>query len=267
MEMDVKVDLSGRVALVTGSTSGMGEAIARAFARSGAIVALHGLGEAEAIGNLVDELHCLSGREVAYFDHDLTDAENGDRLVDEVIRKYGRLDILVNNAGIQHVSDIADFPPEAWKRVLAVDLSAAFFATRRAVAGMRKRGWGRIVNTASTLGLVAELHKAAYVSAKHGLIGLTRATALDTAEDGVTCNAICPGWVLTPLASRQLDAAAERLELSREETARDHFLLLQPTRRFVEVDEVAATALFLCSNAAASITGVALPVDGGQMII
>jgi 3-hydroxybutyrate dehydrogenase len=265
--LNLRVDLSGRVALVTGSTSGMGKAIALVLAANGAQVVLHGLGDAAAIRTIVGELEAASGSTVTHLSCDLSSPQAANTMVDSVLERYGRLDILVNNAGIQHVAPIDCFPDEDWDRLIEVNLSAAFRTTKRVLPQMRNRKWGRIINTSSTLGMLAEPHKAAYVASKHGLIGLTRAVALEAAEQGITCNAICPGWVLTPLAEKQVTAAAELHALSFEEAAQRHFLFNQPTRRFVGVLEIASTVLFLCSEGAASITGLALPVDGGQTIV
>jgi 3-hydroxybutyrate dehydrogenase len=245
----------------------MGKAMALVLAANGAQVIVHGFGEPDAINMLIQEMEAISGSSVTHLGHDLSALNTAEAMIDAVLERYGQLDILVNNAGIQHVAPIEQFPDDAWNRLLEVNLSAAFRATKRAIPQMRDRRWGRIINTASTLGLLAEAHKAAYVASKHGLIGLTRAVAVDVAEDGITCNAICPGWVLTPLAERQVTAAAERHGITFEQAAQQHFLFNQPTRRFVDVLEIAATVLFLCSEGAASITGTALAVDGGQMVI
>jgi 3-hydroxybutyrate dehydrogenase len=265
LTIDIIVPLSGKVALVTGSTSGIGREIAIALARSGADVALHGLGAPEEILAIEKEIAAL-GVLVTRFDHDLADHGQSSSLVPDVLAHFGKLDILVNNAGVQHVADIDAFSDEAWHRLIAVNLTAAFTAIRAAWPGMRERRWGRIINTASTLALTAESRKAAYVAAKHGVLGLTREVALEGAQLGITCNAICPGWVLTPLVRAQVEAKAEALSLSFEETARQHFLRDLPTSRFVETQEIAAAILFLCSEAARSITGVALPIDGGSIV-
>ena len=264
---NLSVDLSGRVALVTGSTSGMGEEIARQLAASGATVAIHGLGDRDKVEEIRAAVERTSGKPAIHLEHDLTNAPSAAAMVREVETRFGRLDILVNNAGIQHVSPIEDFPEDRWNALIAVNLSAAFHATKAAFPGMKKRCFGRMIATSSTLGVTAELNKAAYVSSKHGIIGLVRSAALEGAEHGITANAIMPGWVLTPLAAGQVEKKVVALGLPRETVIRDHFLNTQPTRRFVDTKEIAGTVLFLCSDAAASITGVALPVDGGQLIL
>ena len=266
MTIDIKVPLEGKVALVTGSTSGIGLATARALSSNGASVALHGLGDPDDIAGIVNEFTTRPSQ-TKHYAHDLSNHDAAKALVPAVIDDYGRLDILVNNAGVQHVADVEAFPDEAWHRLIAVNLSAAFVAIRAAFPGMKERGWGRIINTASTLATIAEVRKAAYVSAKHGVLGLTREVALEGAEHGITCNAICPGWVLTPLVRAQVEAKAEALGLSFDQCARQEFLRDLPTKRFVEPEEVAAAMLFLCSNAARSVTGAALPVDGASLVI
>lgn len=263
MTIDISVPLKGKVALITGSTSGMGLETARVLARNGAAVALHGLGDEAEIAAIQREI----GGATQHFGHDLAAHDEGARLVPDVIAAMGKIDILINNAGVQHVADIQDFPDAEWHRLIAVNLTAAFTAIRAAWPGMRERGWGRIINTASTLAVTAEPRKAAYVSAKHGVLGLTREIALEGAELGITCNAICPGWVLTPLVRRQVEAKASSFGLSFEDTAREHFLRDLPTKRFVETEEIAAAMLFLCSDAARSITGIALPVDGASIVL
>lgn len=265
--MDLAVPLHGKVALVTGSTSGIGLAIAQALAANGAQIALNGFATPDEVQALVSDFEEKSGRKPKYFAHDLSKLDEASALVGAVTSEFGKVDILVNNAGAQHLAAIDEFPDEQWQRLLAVNLTAAFATTRAVWPQLKERGWGRIVNTASTLAFTAETRKAGYVATKHGILGLTREVALEGAELGITCNAICPAWVLTPLVARQVDAKAAELQYSFEETARNYFLTDMPTRRFVEPGEIAAGVLFLCSDAARSITGIALPVDGGSLIV
>ncbi len=255
--------MSRRIALVTGSTSGIGWGIAQALAADGCDLMLHGLGEPAAIGRLVRELEDRHGARAAAHGADLTVPAEAERLVEETERLLGPLDILVNNAGIQHVAPVDEFPPERWEAILNVVLQASFRTIRAAVPGMRRRGRGRIVNLVSAHGLVASPFKSAYVAAKHGQVGLTRGVALELAECGVTCNAVCPGYVRTPLVEGQIDAQARAHGRPRDEVIREVILAAQPTRRFIEVEEVAALVVFLCSDAARSITGAAIPIDGG----
>jgi 3-hydroxybutyrate dehydrogenase len=255
--------LSGRVAVVTGSTSGIGLGIARAYAAAGASVVLNGLGSIDDVGEVLSSLSAEYGVRAVYSPADMSKPETIERMISLAFDTFGRLDILVNNAGIQHVSPIDQFPPQKWDQVIAVDLSSAFHTTRLALPAMRKSGWGRIVNVASAHGLVASPFKAAYVAAKHGLLGLTKVTALETAEENITCNAICPGYVWTPLVEAQIDAQARSHGIPREQVIRDVLLAPQPNKRFASVEEIGALAVFLASEAAASITGAALPVDGG----
>ena len=255
--------LSGRVAVVTGSTSGIGLGIARAYAAAGAAVVLNGLGSIDDVGEVLSGLSVEYGVRAVYSPADMSKSESIERMISLAVDTFGRLDVLVNNAGIQHVSPIDQFPPQKWDQVLAVDLSSAFHTTRLALPAMRRNGWGRIVNVASAHGLVASPFKAAYVAAKHGLVGLTKVTALETAEENITCNAICPGYVWTPLVEAQIDAQAKSHGVAREAVIRDVLLAQQPNKRFATVEEIGALAVFLASEAAASITGAALPVDGG----
>ncbi len=255
--------LKGKVAVVTGSTSGIGLGIARALAEQGADIMLNGFGDAAAVEALRAELAATLAVRVAYDASDLSTASGCESLMREAEARLGGVDILVNNAGIQHVSPVEDFPPERWDAVIAVNLSAAFHATRLAIPGMKRRGWGRIVNIASAHGLVASVNKVAYVAAKHGVMGMTKVVGLELAQTGVTCNAICPGWVLTPLVQKQIDARAAQQGISQELAARDLLIEKQPSARFTTVEQLGGVAVFLCSAAADNITGTAISADGG----
>jgi 3-hydroxybutyrate dehydrogenase len=255
--------LAGRSAIVTGSTSGIGLGIARALAQAGANVMLDGFGKAEAIARLSDELEAMHGVTVVHDTADMSRPEQIEGMVVSAIGRFGGVDILVNNAGIQHVAPIDEFPPAKWDAILAINLSAAFHAMRTAIPGMKARGWGRIFNIASAHGLVASPFKSAYVAAKHGMVGLTKVAAIELAEAGVTCNTICPGYVWTPLVEQQIDDQAKSHGIPREQVIRDVLLKYQPNKRFAAVEELGTLTVFLCSEAAASITGAALPVDGG----
>ena len=254
---------NGKVAVVTGSTSGIGLGIAARLARNGAMIVLNGFGDRSEIEQLcrsLGEQHEVPAR---YDDADMSNPSAIRDMVERVGRSFGPVDILVNNAGIQHVAPIEDFPPEKWDAILAINLSAAFHAIRATLPEMKRRGFGRIVNIASAHGLIASPFKSAYVAAKHGIVGLTKVVALEAAECGVTCNAVCPGYVWTPLVEKQVEGQAKAHDISRDEVIRKVFLAEQPTRRFATVEEIAETVVFLCGEAAASITGIALPVDGG----
>jgi len=256
-------ELEGETAIVTGSTSGIGLGIARALARRGANVVLNGFGDAGEIEIVRAALAAENDVEVAYDSADMSKPEAIHRMIDAAAAHFERIDILVNNAGIQHVSPIEEFPLAKWDAILAINLSAAFHTTRAVFAGMKARRWGRIVNIASAHGLVASPFKSAYVAAKHGVVGLTKATALEGAEHGITCNAVCPGYVWTPLVEKQIDDQARSHGIPRDQVIRDVLLVNQPTKKFATVEEIGALTAFLCSDAAASITGTALPVDGG----
>jgi len=255
--------LAGRTAIVTGSTSGIGLGIARALAMAGADVVINGLGDADAIEATRTELAAATGRDIIYDAANLIDPDGARALVETGIRRLGRIDILVNNAGIQHVSPIEDFPAERWDAIIALNLSAAFHATRAAFGAMKAAGWGRIINIASAHGLVASPFKSAYVAAKHGVVGLTKTVALEGARHGVTCNAICPGYVWTPLVENQIADTARARGIGREAVIADVLLAAQPSKQFATVDQLGALAAFLCTDAAAQITGTALPMDGG----
>ncbi|MBO9711692.1 MAG: 3-hydroxybutyrate dehydrogenase [Sphingomonas sp.] len=255
--------LAGKAAIVTGSTSGIGLGIARALAAAGADVVINGLGAPRDIEVTCSELECSCGTRVAYNGANLMDPAGAVRLVEETEALYGKVDILVNNAGIQHVSPIEDFPAEKWDAILALNLSAAFHTSRTAFAAMKARRWGRIINVASAHALVASPYKSAYTAAKHGVLGLTKVLALEGARFGVTANAICPGYVWTPLVENQIDDTARARGLTREQVINDVLLAAQPSKRFAEVEELGALAAFLCTEWGRSITGAALPVDGG----
>ena len=255
--------LAHRTAIVTGSTSGIGLAIATALAGAGANVVLNGLGDGDEIEETRTGLARDTGVRVSYSGADMTRPHEIEAMVREAVRTFGSTDILVNNAGIQHVAPLEDFPADRWDAILAINLSSAFHATRAALPHMRANGWGRIVNVASAHGLVGSPFKSAYVAAKHGMVGLTKVTALETAEDGITCNAICPGYVRTPLVERQIDDQARTHGVTRDAVVRDVLLANQPNKRFVETTDLGALAVFLCSDSAAAVTGTALPIDGG----
>jgi 3-hydroxybutyrate dehydrogenase len=255
--------LAGRVAIVTGSTSGIGLGVANALAAAGADIVINGLGDPGAIEATRTELAYNYGTRVAYDGANLMDPAGAVAMVENSVAAFGRVDILINNAGIQHVSPIEDFPADKWDAIIALNLSAAFHAIRTAFGPMKAAGWGRIVNVASAHGLVASPFKSAYVAAKHGIIGLTKTVALEGARFGVTCNAICPGYVWTPLVENQIEDTAKARGISREEVIETVLLAAQPSKKFATVEELGALAVFLCSDAAQSMTGAALPVDGG----
>ncbi len=255
--------LRGRVAVVTGSTSGIGLGVARALAAEGASVMLNGFGSASEIARLRDEMAEESDAEIGFDGADISKPHEVERLVLNAADALGPVDIVVNNAGIQHVAPIEDFPVQKWDAILAINLSGAFHAIRAAAPGMKARGWGRIVNIASAHGLVASPFKSAYVAAKHGVVGLTKVAALEYAETGITANAICPGYVWTPLVEQQIDDQSRSHGISRERVLTDVLLQKQPNKRFTTVEELGALVAFLCSDAAATITGAAIPMDGG----
>jgi 3-hydroxybutyrate dehydrogenase len=255
--------LEGRAAIVTGSTSGIGLGIARALAVAGAAVMLNGFGDRNEIELQRQSLADAHDVDVAYSDADMADATAIERMAEQAERRFGQIDIVVNNAGIQHVASVETFPKEKWDQILAINLSSAFHLVRATIAGMKSRKFGRIVNISSAHGLIASPFKAAYVAAKHGIVGFTKVVALEGAEAGVTSNAICPGYVWTPLVERQIDDQAKSYKIPREAVIRDVLLRNQPNKRFAAVEEIGALAVFLCGDGGASITGTALPVDGG----
>lgn len=255
--------IKGKVALITGSTSGIGLGIAKALAFQGAHIVFNGLGDRHKIADLVRDTAQKYDVQTAYHDADMASALEIEAMMRFSADKFGGIDILVNNAGIQHVAPLLDFPPEKWDDILSINLGACFHTTRLALPAMLKKKWGRIINISSAHGLVASPNKSAYIAAKHGLLGLTKATALETATTGVTCNAICPGWVLTPLVQKQVDARAKEEGLSDAEMKRVMLAEKQPSLEFVTTDQLGGVAVFLCSQSADQIRGIALPVDGG----
>ena len=257
--------LKGKTALITGSTSGIGLGIAKALARQGANIVLNGFGDVEGPrAEVLAAAHSGAGAvSVQYHGADMSRAADIADMFDYSAAQFGRVDILVNNAGIQHVARVEDFPPERWDAIIAINLSSAFHTTRLALPAMQQAGWGRVINIASVHGLVGSAEKAAYVAAKHGIVGFTKVTALENAKSGVTSNAICPGWVLTPLVQKQIDAKAAEQKISAEEATK---LLLQekePSLRFTTPEELGALAVFCCSEAGQNVTGVAWNMDGG----
>jgi 3-hydroxybutyrate dehydrogenase len=261
--MTPTTDLSGKAAIVTGSTSGIGLGMAEALAGAGANVTLNGFGDAKEIERTRGSLEERTGVDVRYSPADMANGDQVIRMVEEAEAAHGRVDILCNNAGIQYVAAIEEFPPAKWEQIIAINLSHAFYSIHAALPGMKKRGFGRIINLSSAHGLRASPYKSAYVAAKHGMVGLTKTVALECAEMNITCNAICPGYVLTPLVEGQIDEQAKAHNMPREQVIRDVMLASQPNKRFADIAEIGAITVFLCSDAARSITGTALSVDGG----
>ncbi|MEQ1931850.1 MAG: 3-hydroxybutyrate dehydrogenase [Parvularculaceae bacterium] len=255
--------LAGRTALVTGSTSGIGLGIATSLAEAGARIALNGFGDAREIERIRDKLGAENEVAVVYSDADLSKPDAVAGMMAFARDALGPIDILVNNAGIQHVAPVEEFPPAKWDAIIAINLSSAFHAIRAALPEMKARKYGRIINIASAHGLVGSPFKSAYVAAKHGVLGLTKVVALEAAESGVTCNAICPGYVWTPLVEKQIEDQARAHQIPREKVITDVLLKSQPNKRFAQVSEIGALTAFLCGDGGASITGAALPVDGG----
>ncbi len=256
-------ELAGKTAVITGSTSGIGLGIAKALAEAGMHVVLNGLGDPAAVEATRASIEADYGVKAKYSAADMSKPNEIVRMIEDARALLGSVDVLVNNAGIQHVEAIETFPPAKWDAILAINLSSAFHAIRAAVPEMKRQGWGRIINVASAHGLVASPFKSAYVAAKHGLLGLTKTVALETAEHGITVNAICPGYVLTPLVQKQIPETAKARGISEEQVIRDVLLHAQPTRQFVTTEQIGALSVFLCTGAAASMTGTALPVEGG----
>ncbi|GGB38613.1 3-hydroxybutyrate dehydrogenase [Roseibium aquae] len=255
--------LANKTAVVTGSTSGIGLGCARAFAQQGANVVINGLGDADEIEATRKAIESDFGVKAVYSAANMLNPDEITDMIGTAEKEFGSVDILVNNAGIQHVAPVEDFPPEKWDAILAINLSSAFHGIRAVVPGMKKRGWGRIINTASAHALVASPFKSAYVAAKHGIAGLTKTVALEVAESGITVNAICPGYVWTPLVEAQIPDTMKARNMTEEQVKRDVLLAAQPTKEFVTVDQVAGLAVFLCSDHASSMTGSILPMDGG----
>ena len=255
--------LQERVALVTGSTGGIGLGIARALAAQGCAVMLNGLGDHAEIEHTRADLEKTYGVRVMHHGANLLHPHEIHEMIEWTCARLGAIDILVNNAGIQYTAPVQEFPRDKWDAILAVNLSAAFHTIHHVLPFMQRSGWGRIINMASVHGLVASANKAAYVASKHGLVGLTKVVALETAGSGITCNAICPGWVRTELIDPQIRARAKQLNADAEQGAHSLLAEKQPSHQFVQIDELAQLVVFLCSNAAAQITGAALPVDGG----
>ncbi|TYC53647.1 3-hydroxybutyrate dehydrogenase [Rhodobacterales bacterium] len=255
--------LANKTAVVTGSTSGIGLGCARAFAEKGANVMINGLGDADEIEKTRAAIEADFGVRCLYSPANMLNGEEIAGMISEAEKEFGSVDILVNNAGIQYVSPVDEFPVEKWDAIIGINLSSAFHAIRAALPGMKKRGWGRIINTASAHALVASPYKSAYVAAKHGIAGLTKTVALEVAKEGITVNAICPGYVWTPLVEAQIPDTMKARGMTEEEVKNDVMLAAQPTKEFVTIDQVAGYAVFLCSDTASAITGSLLPIDGG----
>jgi 3-hydroxybutyrate dehydrogenase len=262
-QLGKNLGLQGKTAVVTGSTSGIGLAIAQAFSAVGMNVMLNGFGPADEVAALRRQIELDYGIQTDYSAADMSKPAEIVALMDQTASRFGPVDVLVNNAGIQHVEAIETFPAAKWEAILAINLSAAFYAAQRVLPAMKERKWGRIINIASAHALVASPFKSAYVAAKHGVVGLTKTIALETAEFGITANAICPGYVLTPLVQKQIPETARARMLTEEQVIRDVLLHAQPTHQFIMTEEVGALAVFLCTHAARSITGASLPMEGG----
>lgn len=255
--------IRGKSAIVTGSTSGIGLGIARALGAAGVNIMFNGFATPSEMEHVREELETSNGIKTAFSRADMSKEDDIARMIEDARATFGQIDILVNNAGIQHVEAIETFPPTKWNAVIAINLSAAFYTIRAVVPEMKKRGWGRIISIASAHALVASPFKSAYVAAKHGILGLTKTVALELAEHGITVNAICPGYVLTPLVEKQIPETARARHMTEEEVVRDVLLHAQPTKKFVTTEELGELTVFLCQDAARSITGAAIPVDGG----
>ncbi|KRD52779.1 MULTISPECIES: 3-hydroxybutyrate dehydrogenase [Sinorhizobium/Ensifer group] len=252
-----------KTAVITGSTSGIGLAIAKAFAKGGANIVLNGFGSPDEIRQATDDVSALTSGTVLYHGADMTKPAEIADLIATATEHFGSVDILVNNAGIQYVEKVEDFPIEQWDRIIAINLSSSFHTIRAAIPGMKAKGWGRIINIASAHGLVASPFKAAYVAAKHGVLGLTKTVALEVAENGITANSICPGYVLTPLVEKQIPDQARTRGITEQQVINDVMLKGQPTKKFITVEQVAALAVYLAGDDAAQITGTHVSMDGG----
>ncbi len=252
-----------RTAIITGSSSGIGLGVAEYFVAQGVNVMLNGIESPEQMAPVVERLSQLGSAKVRYNPANMLKPEEIRELYHDAEMHFGQVDIIVNNAGIQYVAPIDEFPESKWDAIMGINLSSAFHLTKAALPAMKKRGWGRVINIASAHGLVASPYKSAYVAAKHGLVGMTKTVALEVAEEGITVNAICPGYVLTPLVEKQIPDTAKARGITEEEVIKNVILSAQPTKQFVTTEQLAGLALFLCSDAAASMTGTALPVDGG----
>jgi 3-hydroxybutyrate dehydrogenase len=255
--------LANKTALVTGSTSGIGLGIARCLAAEGANIIFNGFGDANEIASMQASVEQEFQIQTAYHNADMSQPEQISAMMESAKKQFGSIDILVNNAGIQYVAAIEDFPVEKWDAIIAINLTSAFHTTRLALPMMREKNWGRIINLASVHGLVASAQKSAYVAAKHGLVGFTKSTALETANSGITCNAICPGWVLTPLVQKQVDARAEKDGISNDAAKKALLAEKQPSGEFVTPEQLGALAVFMCSDAGGQVRGVAWNMDGG----
>jgi 3-hydroxybutyrate dehydrogenase len=257
------ISLKGKTALVTGSTSGIGLGIARTLSSQGANIVFNGFGDSQEISRLQSDVEKDFGIKTLYHNADMSKPSEIEAMMRTASEKFGGVDILVNNAGIQHVANIEEFPVEKWDAIIAINLSSAFHTTRLALPYMKSKNWGRIINIASAHGLVGSAQKSAYVASKHGIVGFTKVTALETAQSGITCNAICPGWVLTPLVQKQVDARAAQQNISIEESKKNLVAEKQPSGEFVTPEQLGALAAFLCSDAASQVRGVAWNMDGG----
>jgi 3-hydroxybutyrate dehydrogenase len=253
----------GRSAVVTGSTSGIGLAIARSLAKAGYDVTMNGIADEQTIETVCSDIKKDFGVRATFHGANMMKPAEIRELIEHAVKTHGSIDVLVNNAGIQHTASVEEFPDDKWDSIIAINMSSSFHTTKSAVPHMRKSGWGRIINIASVHGLVASSQKSAYVAAKHGVIGLTKVVALETAETKITCNAICPGWVRTPLVEAQIDALAQKSGVSKEQAVLDLLSEKQPSKEFVETSAIGELCVFLCSSAADQITGASFPIDGG----